>query len=235
MTDIEYKGFGLPKLAEMSLEKPSDFGWWGNDDMFHTWGWAGIDMHRDSSILDQSNFAVITQDLIEKFPDDFKIVGVGHWAVGHADRLTVRVLIDENNGFDESNITDAFKAAIEWLNELDDYPIANEEHYSEMEYLESIEFIMQYLPPFVQRVDGGECEIYSWLVDRGEYISPDAQVYPSEEDLVKAAYWLGYIDRDYQEEWDDACIAYRLPAINWESSIIPAHIQMDGQMSLFDD
>ena len=43
------------------------------------------------------------------------------------------------------------------------------------------------------------------------------------------------IDRNYQEEWGDACIAYGLPAIDWDASVIPSFLPMEGQMSLFDD
>ena len=42
-------------MAKRSLEKPEDFGYWGNADMFNTWGWAGIDYHRDSGVLDRAN------------------------------------------------------------------------------------------------------------------------------------------------------------------------------------
>lgn len=230
--EIIYQGKTIVELAKMSLERPSDFGWWGGEDMFVTWGWAGIDMHRDSSILEISNFQVITKDLMEKFPDDFNIVGLGHWAVGHVDRLTVKVIKSASNDIDEDNITEAFREAIDWLVSLDDYPIADESHYADLEYEETLEYIKYDVPKFVLQSEGFESKILEWFAENGVDVMIDAQVYPSDEDLVRAAYWNGLIDEEYKEEWGDACIAYGLPAIDWENGIYPA--KYDGQMSIFD-
>lgn len=87
----------IVELAKKSTTYPSDFGWYGRQDMFITWGWAGVDMHRDSNILDTSNFNSVIETLKEEFEGDefdenFDVVGLRHWAVGHADRLTVRVV-----------------------------------------------------------------------------------------------------------------------------------------------
>lgn len=195
----------LVKLATQALERPQDFGWWGKEEMFHTWGWAGIDQHRDSSILELSNFAVITKDLMDRFPEQFEVVGMGHWAVGHVDRLIVQILKNDDAGIVEDNITEAFAAAMDWVDNLQEYPVADDMHYSEMEYQEIMRCIEEDIPHFAKREDGDVSAIYSWLSEHNIEIIPDAQMYANPNDIALACYYLNYIDPDYKEDWDDFC------------------------------
>lgn len=216
----EWKSRQMEKLAAKALEKPSDFGWWGREEMFDSWGWAGIDKHRDSTILELSNFEIIYQDLKSKFPDDVDQVRIGHWAVGHCDRTIIRVLIDPENGPVDSNITQAFWEAMDWHNHLLDYPIASDEHYDQMTYDASITFISDHMPSMigysVSRKDASEA-IYEHLVyDMNVMIEIDADYYPSDIDMTMAAYNLGYIDSTYKEEWDEFVAECGLAAINWD-------------------
>lgn len=123
----------LLKCAGDAIEKPEDFGYWGPEDTFVTWGFCGFDKNRDSEALQLSNFKVISSDLMEKFPDDFRIETYRHWAVGSVDRLLCRVLKNKETGVVIDNITDAFKAAMVWQDKLQDYPVADEEDYMKME------------------------------------------------------------------------------------------------------
>ena len=123
----------LLKCAGDAIEKPEDFGYWGPKDTFVTWGFCGVDKTRDSEPLQLSNFKVISSDLMEKFPNDFRIETYRHWAVGSVDRLLCRVLKEQELGIVIDNITDAFKAAMLWQDKLQSYPIADEEDYMEME------------------------------------------------------------------------------------------------------
>lgn len=54
----------LIRCAKDALEKPEDFGYWGNDQMFNTWGFCGIDKNRDSKILEESNFEVDRKSVV---------------------------------------------------------------------------------------------------------------------------------------------------------------------------
>ena len=83
---IEY-GENLEKYAKQATTKPEDFGYWGSEDMFKTWGFTNIDQSRDSDILTKSNFKYITEELMGIFPNDFRIENYNHWAVGWVDRL----------------------------------------------------------------------------------------------------------------------------------------------------
>ena len=140
-----YSGFdyveNILKCAKDGLQKPEDFGYWGSEDMFKTWGFCGVDKNRDSDLLEISNFDFITKDLISKFPNDFKIENYSHWMVGNVDRLVCRILKYELPFIDEvkeKDITTAFIAAMEWLDILRDYPIADEGDYSDKQYQEAI-------------------------------------------------------------------------------------------------
>ena len=229
----QYLDNELTKLAEMAMEKPEDFGWWGDEEMFVTWGWAGVDVHRDSNILDQSNFEVITKDLMEKYPDDFKIVGLGHWAVGHVDRLTVRILKDANAGFVEENITNAFEEAMVWVDWIRDNVIADETHYYELESEHKIRYINEFIDPMVAHGVNDAEEILSWMEEHDVYFSPDADQYPNPNDMILAAYHLKMIDPEYQDEWDEWCDMMELRRPEWEVENFGK--PMDGQLSLFDD
>ena len=89
-----------------------------------------LSQHRDSGALERSNWSVITEDVLS-VPDtgvsdfgDAAIERASHWAVGWAEYLLVRPG------------SPAAIRAQDWLNRLENYPVANEEHFSELEYLE---------------------------------------------------------------------------------------------------
>lgn len=104
-----------------------DFAYSGALPLGDTWAFS-IARHRDSEILEQSNWHVIQTDMQERFPDDVEVVWCSHWAVGWIEHLAVR-LID-----DEETLTDAGHAILEWKERLDDYPVADDEDLSEREH-----------------------------------------------------------------------------------------------------
>jgi hypothetical protein len=128
----------IEKYAKMATAKPEDFGYWGNEDMFDTWGFTNIDQNPSSDILDKANFKYIVNDLMGSFPEDFRIETYNHWLVGSVDRLTCRIYEE-----DRKTIALPFVFAMEWLDKLADYPVADEDTYQEMlgdDSIESIEF-----------------------------------------------------------------------------------------------
>jgi len=200
------------RCAKDGLEKPNDFGYWGSDDTFITWGFCGIDKNRDSKILELSNFEVITRNLMLKFPDDFRIEGYSHWAVGHVDRLVVRIL-KQDGPINEENITDAFRAAMEWKDELEDYPVADDDHYSEMLYQDALE-VIRYSPNEILnmiRKDAEDWEdlIYQYLSYYEELrIDSDAEIYPEDDQIVAGIhhYELMFKDEDGSyTSWNEFC------------------------------
>ena len=84
----------------------------------------------------------------------------GHWAVGHVDGF-IRV-------FRDGEITEAFKAYHELSEQLADYPILDEEDYSERELeatLENINDAAWRVKDEYKLPEGWESEVYSWLSD----------------------------------------------------------------------
>lgn len=135
----------LLQEAKKAIERPDSFAYFGELPLFETWGLCGPGQHRDSDTLGKSNFQVITEDMQERFPEDCEIVGSGHWGVGWTEQLAVRVFKDkpEDGRFwpREEDITDAFKALLEWDKDLSDYPVANDEHHSKLEHEEMVEYL----------------------------------------------------------------------------------------------
>ena len=89
---------------------------------------APVFQHRDSGHLDQSNFAVVLSDL-EKHGEGVEVNRTGHWAVG----WTETILIHESNDA-------ALQAADKWAKKLADYPVANEDDFSDREYNAACEY-----------------------------------------------------------------------------------------------
>lgn len=154
---MSYMGDDIVELAKQSMEYPPDFGWYGRDDMFETWGFSAIAYHRDSGLRDQSNYIVASKELTEKYPEDIEEISMGHWAVGHVNTMIVKVIKDDAvdkhwDEIDEDDITDAFKNCMEIADYIrHNYPVLDDMHYSEMQYEAALNNIWNEMP--------GECDI----------------------------------------------------------------------------
>ena len=105
------------------------FAYWGE-----CVGWGEvIGQHRDSEPLERSNFDVIRKDLESRFPQDVTVESSSHWAVGWTETVLVRP---------ES---EAWTAALEWRERLAQYPVADDEDYSRVEWEDSVETIRECL------------------------------------------------------------------------------------------
>jgi hypothetical protein len=116
----------------------------------HDWSGVGlgpVGQHRDSDALDRSNYAVILADLTERFPGAISDVRFGHWAVGWVEEIT----------HDAGNAA-VVEAVQQWRDALDDYPVADDDAHSALEYSEAVEFLPDLLPNYVER-DGAEYEL----------------------------------------------------------------------------
>ena len=121
--------------AKQAIKEPDSFAYFGDLDMFNTWGRSGISQNRDSKPLEQSNFAVITEDLLERFPDECQISSSNHWAVGWLEELYVQVYTDDT----KSEITPVWEAVCEYQDKLADYPVIDEGDYSARELEDAID------------------------------------------------------------------------------------------------
>jgi len=206
------------KCAKDGLQKPEDFGYWGSDDMFKTWGFCGVDKNRDSDLLEISNFDFITKDLISKFPNDFKIENYNHWMVGNVDRLVCRILKYELPFIDEvkeEDITTAFIAAMEWLDILRDYPVADEADYSDKQYEQSIAEIIEWDKCNPGMIYKDNLSVENWsdsicyeLQNEGYSYSEDS--YYPDEAIYKAIYNIGLKSEEQYSKWVEFCEKYNL-------------------------
>jgi hypothetical protein len=168
----------LIQKARQALERPQSFGYFGELPLFESWGLCGPSTHRDADILTQSNYAVITTDLGERFPEDTEIVRSSHWAVGWTEQLAVRVLRDlpecepawtgaRDPRMCEDYITDAFRALLEWAEALEDYPVADEQDHSRREHEDALETL-----EWAYGVSAEDTPaVFSWLFDNYSYCS----------------------------------------------------------------
>lgn len=91
---------------------------------------APAGLNRDSGILQTSNWEVVTQDILGKAThDETQIHRFGHWACGWFELLLVH-----------PNDDAALQCADEWAASLSDYPVASDEHFSEMEWEAKVEY-----------------------------------------------------------------------------------------------
>lgn len=212
--------------ARDALSRPPDFGWWGFDEMFDTWGFTGISMHRDSDILEISNYHSVIRDLKSDFGDEFdehfREVGFGHWAVGHVDQLCCQILKRSmpHSDITDDDVTDFFKKTIDIAISIrEDYPIYDEFDYSERQWESAADWLKQCLTDsfidvggHVVMTDDTVGEIHYWLSNDSHYDNylDDGTPYYEEDVISEAVFDLGY---DKRETDDD--IAFWS---NWESA-----------------
>jgi hypothetical protein len=183
------------KVAAGNWKRFESFAWFREDEIDDSGNWAIIYTHnRDSGLLDQSNADQIAKAM-EPFTDgddpDVVMESHDHWAVGHVDGFSIRVYRDKH-------ITDAFRTYHDLMEQLDGYPVLDEEDYSRREYeatLENIADAAWRLKHEYSLPDGWEGDVYSWLSDhrqRAVENRDDQGGYPEEDDLREAFDALGY-------------------------------------------
>jgi len=157
--------------------------------------WSIIYTHnRDSGLLTMSNADAIAEAM-EAFTDgddpDVVMESHNHWTVGHVDGFSIRVYRD-------GEITGAFKTYHDLMEQMDGYPILDEEDYSRREHeatLENIGDAAWRVKHEYELPDGWEGDVYSWLSDHRQSAvenRDDQGGYPQEDDLRAAFNALGY-------------------------------------------
>lgn len=183
------------KTAAGNWQRFDSFVWFRDSEIPDPDDWAIVYTHnRDSGLLDQSNADAIAEAM-EPFTEgddpDVVMESHNHWAVGHVDGFSIRVYRD-------GEITDAFKTYHDLMEQLDGYPILNEEDYSNREYQATVENIIdaawqinsEYTLP-----EGWVYDVYDWLGDNRQRAidnRDDHGGYPEEDDLRAAFAALDY-------------------------------------------
>lgn len=178
----------------------SSFAWFRRSELADPENWAIVyTSNRDSGLLEESNAAFIEAELSQFTEDESEDPNIvyeshNHWAVGHVDGFSIRVYRPDGT------ITPAFRAYAAIQEALDDYPILDEDDYSQREHDATIENVeteggyvarkLDYTLP-----DEWVGDVASWLYDNepGELENRDDQGgYPSEDAIIRAFDALGY-------------------------------------------
>jgi hypothetical protein len=156
--------------------------------------------HRDSKIFERANAKALIEaleareDLQELWePHEFR-----HWAVGWVKHMSFKVLDEAGEP------TPMFHFMKEWAEKLDDYPLADEEAYCEMEYEAAIENI-ETIGGRWAKAENEEWagEIYRWLADNepGQLDDHDGHgAWPSDTSVIRALKELGLYETTDEEE-----------------------------------
>lgn len=176
---------------KQALDRPDDFWYYGDLDLFVTWSLGPVIRHRDSKILENSNADVLLRELENRkdFDGEWKIVCCDHWAVGWVEHLAFRAI--DNNG-----PTEIFKFLKEWFDGLSEYPIADESDYSEKQYeatLSNISLSYEFEDDY-NLEEGWQGKVFNWLWDNNQNALEDCDGdggFPSEKDVKEALDGLG--------------------------------------------
>jgi hypothetical protein len=98
-------------------------------------GYFVTSQNRDSDVLTRSNYECILRDLTMAAenagaPDCVLTPSFGHWAVGHVDQICLAADAPES----------VLRLAESIKERLSDYPIYNEDHFSDLEWKEAAEY-----------------------------------------------------------------------------------------------
>lgn len=150
--------------------------------------------HRDSGLIDQSNASVI-EKVLEPFTegDDPDVVFEchSHWLIGHIDGFSIRVY---RNG----QITEAYRTYRQIQERIADYPILDEQDYSDREFeatLGNIGDTAWSLKNEYDLPEGWEGDAYDWLSENNSHAienRDDQGGCPSEDELEEAFDSLGF-------------------------------------------
>lgn len=186
------------KEIQDALQRPPDFGYHGDiDELFITWTLGPVIETRDSTLLEKSNAIVLKRELEaavkegEIDADNWQITSCNHWAVGWVNHLSFKVLDDNGEP------TKEWYWFQEWFDALSDYPVADEEHYSLLEYEATHENIEQVGSSFLHKdvPEHWVSEAYRWFseYDYSAIESTDDQGgYPTDDQMRACLIDLGY-------------------------------------------
>jgi len=180
-----------------ALQMPRDFGYSGDLDLGNTWALGPVIRTRDSTLLDQSNAAALEKALeqavkskeIEKH--SYEVTSSSHWAVGWVEHLSYRVIGRDGK---PTRVAGWVKGWFDYLK--NEYPIADEEDYSEREHEATIANIESEGHSVVSPNEPRHwaAQVYSWLYENNQSAvenRDDQGGYPSRDEIREAAEALG--------------------------------------------
>lgn len=153
---------------------------------------------RDSDLLTESNADAINEEMkpfYEADDPDVRPHNAGHWAVGWVAGWEIRVYRESNGGL---VVTDAFRKWCELQEQLENYPVLDEEDFSRREFEATLANIER---EGGSLLSGEEPEDWASRVYR---VLPDDETqpvdggggHPSEDSIKEALFSLGWLDPD---------------------------------------
>lgn len=112
---------------------------------------SGFGQHRDSDALERSNFACALEALGGE-TETVIVVRESHWAVGWVEWIAIH----QDDG-------KALKIADELNERIEDYPVVDDSHYSDLEWTEAADYWESLTPREKVQMAMAERERYHWL------------------------------------------------------------------------
>lgn len=103
------------------------FSYFGDTPIGDDWGIVYSKIINEGNTLVESNYECIREELEERYPDDYTVEAFSHFAVGSISHIMVRLLTPEGR------ISAAGIYCAQVWEELEQYPVLDEERWSQME------------------------------------------------------------------------------------------------------
>jgi len=205
------------EIALQVLERPPDFGWFGDEDMFETWGLTMSNAINSDDLINESNFDVACMRLEqnfgtaqEQYGPNIEIIGIKHWAVGSLDQIAVRVVkedsdychhIDDRDFKDvdlitEKDLTQEFLEIVDMMEDIEVYPLLDEDHHSELEHYRTVEYIDMEFCNYSDGTLGWAEEVAGFCYDVGLNPWDDHIDIPM---VIEALLWAEMADLDNED------------------------------------
>ena len=168
-------------------KKEKDFSWFGQPDVvfIDDVGLICV-LHRDSDLIQKSNYCVIKGKLEDHIGaleegQDVEIHTFNHWAVGWTENFAIRV---HRHGV----ITEAFKKLFELMKEIKDECYLDYDMYREMLEGELVMYIQSFSHQYDQDDANFGASIHEYLVEKyDDYIEKaENNQFPTDEQITEA-------------------------------------------------
>lgn len=187
-----------PRIKQW-LKRPDSFAYYGDLPIGETWSQGPVIRTRDSDLMEESNADALIKWLESKteLEDLWQIQNASHWAVGWVDHLSFRVLNDDGTVCDPM-----VNFILEWKNKIDDYPLLDEDDYSDRQFeafSENVESQIQYVlrqkyddPDYSEEIFD---KVWRYLMDKTNVDiggNDGNGYYPGEDEILEILEKVGY-------------------------------------------
>jgi hypothetical protein len=168
----------------------------GEDEMFTHWALGPVLLTRDANLLAKSNAVALLKhlDTMPELVNDWEVLRLQHFASGWVEHLAFRALDADLQP------TRMFRVIKHWCDGLEEYPVADEEHYYKLRRQEELDNIYRTIEHKIgwwpRPIQGIEDQVHQWLWQNRQQaleLTNDTTVAdPTEDDVRAALVALGY-------------------------------------------